>query len=87
MYYFANADRLYVFDVVQLIARVKKLEKKNGLKLFDKQNRGYTTRYLKVPIADLIDINLGIEKLERLHDVAAKRKARNADNDNKNNKK
>lgn len=76
IYWFVAYDVMFVFDTVQLLARLKKLIKKDGLKLFDKQNRNWITKYYKVPISALEDLNVGMEKLQRLHEQALKRKAK-----------
>lgn len=76
MYWFVTTDTLYVFDLVQLLARLKKLIKKHDLKLHDRWNPGYTTRYYKVPISMLEDLNVGIERLESLHVQAVKKAAK-----------
>lgn len=78
IYWFVAHDVMFVFDTVQLLARLRKLIKKDGLKLFDKQNRNWTTRFFKVPISALEDLNIGMEPLKRLHEQAAKKVAKKA---------
>lgn len=73
LYQFVQKNRIYVFDTVQLVARIKKLVKKNNLPLYDKHNVGYVTQYYKIPISMLEDLNLGMEKLEKLY-LQAKKK-------------
>lgn len=74
MYNFAQTGQIYVFDTVQLVARIEKLVKKHELPLYDKHNVGYITQYYKIPISMLEDLNVGMEKLEKLY-LQAKKKA------------
>jgi hypothetical protein len=83
VYMFVQNRKIFVFDTVQLIARVKKLAKQGKIKLANKENVSWTTQYYKVKITDLEDLDLGMQKLERLHEQA---KARKAKRDNKNKK-
>lgn len=76
MYFFVQTNDLYVFDLKKLLARLEKLTKKHDLKLFERWNPGYITRFYKVPIEQLIDLNLGIEHLENLASKAAKKSKR-----------
>jgi len=78
IYMFAQTNDIYVFDVVQLIARVKKLIKKHNLKLYDRWNPTYITRYYKIPIVQLLDLNVGMAKLTKLSEQALARKAKAA---------
>lgn len=73
LYQFVQKNRIYVFDTVQLVARIKKLVKKHELPLYDKSNIKYTTQYYKIPISLLEDLNVGMEKLESLHKQAQKK--------------
>lgn len=76
MYFFVQTNDLYVFDLQKLLARLEKIIKKEKLKLFDRWNTNYVTRYYKVPIEQLADLNLGIEHLEKIHKKASAQKKR-----------
>lgn len=76
VYNFVANDIVYVFNTKQLVARINKLVKKHNLKLFDRWNPGYTTRYYKVPFKYLTDIVMGMDSLEAEYVKAAKRKAK-----------
>lgn len=73
LYQFVSVGLIFVFDVVQLKARVQKLVKKHNLQLFEKHNRNYVTRYYKVPISMLEDLNLGMSRLESEYKQAQKK--------------
>lgn len=73
VYKFVQNNVIFVFNTVQLLARLKKIVKKQELKLFDRWNPGYITQYYKVPIDLLNDLNLGMERLEREYKNAAKK--------------
>lgn len=73
LYQFVSAGLIFVFDVVQLLARMKKLIKSEQLKLHEKHNKNYVTKYYKVPIDLLNDLNLGMERLEQEYKNAAKK--------------
>lgn len=73
LYQFVSTGLIFVFDVVQLLARMKKLIKSEQLKLHEKHNKNYVTKYYKVPIDLLKDLNLGMERLEREYKNAAKK--------------
>lgn len=73
LYQFVSAGLIFVFDVVQLLARMKKLIKSEQLRLHEKHNKNYVTKYYKVPIDMLKDIDLGMERLEREYKNAAKK--------------
>lgn len=74
IYNFVANDIVYVFKTVQLVARIKKLVKKHDLKLHDRWNPGYVTRYYKIPFKYLEDIVMGMDSLETEYDKAVKRK-------------
>lgn len=76
MYFFVQTNDLYVFDLQKLLTRLEKIIKKEKLKLFDRWNPNYITRYYKVPIEQLIDLNLGIEHLQKLHEKATAKKSK-----------
>lgn len=78
VYMFVQNRRIFVFDTVQLVARIKKLAKQGKISLFNKENISWTTKYYKVKITDLEDLNVGMEKLQKLHDQAVARKAKRA---------
>lgn len=48
IYSFANDNIMYIFDTVQLVARIKKLVKKLGLKLHTIENVSWSTQYYKI---------------------------------------
>lgn len=66
IYQFVQKNRIYVFDTVRLVARIKKLVKKHNLPLYDKVNKSWITQYYKIPILLLEDLNVGMETLEKL---------------------
>jgi len=71
IYMFVKNDKIFVFETVRLVARIKKLVKKHDLKLHEKWNPGYITRYYKVPINMLEDLDVTMAKLKRDYEVAA----------------
>lgn len=75
MYWFVTTDQLYVFPLAKLIKRVESLIKKHNLKLFDRWNPGYTTRYYKVPISMLADLDVGMDTLAAVSKAGKKNKA------------
>lgn len=76
IYWFVAYDVMFVFDTVQLLARLRKLIKRDKLKLHDKHNQYWVTQYYKVPISALEDINIGMVPLQRLAEQAAKKAAK-----------
>lgn len=73
VYNFAQNEKVFVFNVVQLLARMKKIIKKHELKLHDKWNPGYITQYYKVPITMLEDLDLGMERIQSDYLTAKKK--------------
>lgn len=83
VYMFVQNGRIFVFNTVQLVARVKKLAKANKIKMFEKENASWTTSYYKVPITELEDLDVGMEKLRRLYEQSEKRREKRAQASNK----
>lgn len=75
-YTFVQNRKTFVFKTDKLVERVNKLAAEKNLKLFETWNPGYTTRFFKVKITDLEDLDVGMEKLQKLHDQAEKRRAK-----------
>lgn len=73
IYKFVQNNAIFVFNTVQLLARLKKLIKNHELKLFDRWNPGYITQYYKIPIINLEDLNLGMSRLESEYKQAKKK--------------
>lgn len=73
VYTFVKNQRTYVFETVKLVARVKKLAKKLQLPLYDKVNASWTTRYYKVKITDLEDLDVSMDALKHEYNKALSR--------------
>ena len=56
VYWFVNNDKMYIFDVVRLYYRMKRLSKK--YKLLEKHNANHITRYYKIPREEFADLFL-----------------------------
>ena len=73
-YTFVQNRKTFVFKTDKLVKRVNELVESKNLKLFDTWNPGYTTRFYKIKITDLEDLDVGMEALRKLHDKAAKKR-------------
>lgn len=78
VYMFVQNRRTFVFPTVKLVARVKKLAKAEKIKLHEKWNVSWVTKYYKVKITDLEDLDVGMEQLQHEYDKGQKRKLKRA---------
>lgn len=64
VYNFVANDIIYVFETKKLVKLVDKLVKKHNLKLCNRWNPKYVTRYYKIPYKYLAEIEIGMKALE-----------------------
>jgi hypothetical protein len=73
VYTFVQNQKTFVFDTKRLVNRVNKLIKVNKLKMCVKENSSWQTRYYKIKISDLQELDLGMETLEKEYTKAVKK--------------